>query len=85
METGYKKCPKWLSRKYRKAVNYICQGCSKPESEVGALEPHRFRRGNMGGLYTLVPLNHPDCNVKIVCKTCHGRYHANEFSNVRSK
>ena len=85
MLIGYKKCPKWLKDKYRKAVNYICQECNKSESEVGNLIPHRKVRGNKGGLYTLVPLNHPDNNVKVVCKNCHKLYHANEFKRVKSK
>jgi hypothetical protein len=82
---GYKRCPKWLKVIYRKEVNYICQECRKGENEVGTLEPHRILRGNCGGLYTLVPLNHKDNNVKIVCKSCHKKYHSNEFKRVKSK
>jgi len=83
--TGLEKCPNWLRKKYREAVNFNCQGCHKNESEVGLLEPHRIVRGNKGGLYTLVPLNHQNNNVKIVCKDCHKKYHTNEFRRVNSK
>jgi hypothetical protein len=82
---GYNKCPEWLRKKYRQAVNYTCQSCHKTESEVGILEPHRIIRGNKDGLYTLFPLNHKDNNVKVVCKSCHKKYHANEFGRVKSK
>ena len=81
---GYDKCPAWLKLKYRQTVNFICQSCHKPESEVGKLTPHRLLRGNQGGLYTLYPLNHQLNNVKIVCNACHKKLHGNEFSNVKS-
>jgi len=80
---GLDHCPAWLKKKYRIAVNFICQGCKKQESEVGLLEPHRIKRGNKGGLYTLYPLNHPKNNIKVVCKKCHQSYHANEFTNCQ--
>mgnify|MGYP001584462833 CR=1 FL=1 len=71
---GYKKCPKWLKIKYREAVNFICQDCKKHEDEVGKLEIHRIKRGVENGLYTILPLNHPFSNVKIICKKCHQKY-----------
>jgi hypothetical protein len=82
---GYKTCPRWLKMKYRIAVNFTCQECKKPESEVGILEPHRIKRNWQGGLYTIYPLNHPNNNVKILCKKCHSLHHANEFQRVKSK
>ena len=83
--TGLKTCPNWLRKKYREAVNFTCQGCHKKESVVGTLEPHRIIRGNKGGLYTLVPLNHKNNNIKVVCNSCHKKYHANEFGVSKSK
>ena len=72
---GYESpCPDWLKNKYREAVNFICQDCKKPESEVGILEPHRIKRGCEGGLYTVLPLNHRHSNVKMCCKKCHNKY-----------
>ena len=78
---GYEKAPKWLKIKYFEAVDYTCQGCNKHISEVGKLVPHRLIRGNQGGLYTLFPLNHPNNNVKILCRRCHFLYHQKEFVN----
>ena len=80
MFKGYEKCPPWLRLVYRKAVNYICQECKKHEDSVGNLIPHRLKRGHMGGLYTIVPLNHVDNNVKIVCLSCHKKIHSFEFN-----
>ncbi len=77
---GYHKCPSWLNRTYRRAVNYDCQLCHKNESEVGTLTPHRVRRGNVGGLYTILPLNHKSSNVKVVCLNCHKLLHSGEFN-----
>jgi len=71
---GYKKSPKWLKEKYRKAVNYICQDCKKNESEIGMLEPHRIKRSCENGLYLVVPMNHILNNVKMLCKECHKKY-----------
>jgi len=79
---GFKKCPEWLKKKYILAVDSICQRC-KLKSE--SLQIHRLTRGNLGGLYTLVPLNHKDNNVRVICKNCHKLLHSNEFNNVRSK
>jgi len=76
---GFKNCPKWLKDKYRQAVNFTCQECHKHEDIVGKLQPHRKIRGCEGGLYTLVPLNHINNNVKVTCKRCHKKYHQGEF------
>jgi 5-methylcytosine-specific restriction endonuclease McrA len=56
----------------RELVNFRCQECDKPEEQIGTLEIHRIRRGNLGGKY--VPNN-----LKIVCKSCHKLYHSQEF------
>jgi len=69
---GFKVCPKWLKEAYRKAVKFTCQECNKNESEVGILTIHRLIRGNKGGLY--VPNN-----CKIVCNSCHKKFHQKEF------
>jgi len=82
---GLKTCPIWLKIKYREAVNFNCQECKRNEKIVGTLEPHRIKRGNKGGLYTLVPLNNKLNNIKVVCKKCHKKYHSNEFTNIKSK
>jgi len=79
---GYEVCPKWLSKKYREAVDYTCQMCKKHESEVKKLQPHRTIRKNMGGLYTVLPINHPRSNVQVVCSNCHKLLHSNEFNHV---
>jgi formate-dependent nitrite reductase cytochrome c552 subunit len=71
---GYKKAPVWLKKKYRLAVNFTCQDCHKTESEVGTLEPHRIKRGVEGGLYTILPLNHPRSNIRVLCHKCHEKY-----------
>lgn len=85
IKTGLNKCPNWLKKKYRDAVNHTCQSCHNSEEIVGLLSPHRIKRGINGGLYTLVPLNSKENNVKIVCINCHKKYHANEFKQVKSK
>ena len=82
---GFKTCPSWLHKKYREAVNFKCQGCNKHEKEVGKLIPHRIKRGNIGGLYTTVPLNHIDNNIKVLCNKCHKKYHENENRRVQGK
>lgn len=71
---GYKKCPLWLKRKYKESVNYICEDCGKKETAKMILEIHRPTRGVEGGLYTVVPKNHPLCNWKVLCKKCHNLY-----------
>lgn len=80
---GYKKCPKWLKDKYRKAVNFICSDCKKNEKVVGKLEPHRIIRNCEGGLYTVLPINHPFSNVKMVCKECHKKYNHSRKLNYK--
>lgn len=72
-------CPEWLRKKYREAACFLCQLCRKPESEVGILEPHRIIRGHKGGMYTVCKLNHPENNIKVLCKECHKLLHSNEF------
>ena len=52
-------------------VDNKCEECHKHEDKVGKLEPHRIRRGNMGGIYELR-------NIKVVCSKCHKSYHSNE-------
>lgn len=76
---GFKRCPKWLKEVYRKSANYICQHCNKPESEVGKLQPHRIKRGNIGGLYTLCRFSDKNNNVLMLCKKCHLRLHNKEW------
>ena len=76
---GFQICTDWLDLAYRKAVNYTCQECGKHEDQIGKLTPHRLKRGNMGGLYTLWPVNKKGSNVKLVCVECHKKYHANEM------
>jgi len=82
---GLKTCPSWLKVKYRSACNFTCMNCHKKESIVGTLQIHRIKRGNLGGLYTLVPLNHKDSNVRIICKDCHKKIHRNEWRNIKGK
>ncbi len=84
MFKGYKICPPWLKIKYRQAVNFTCQDCNKHEEKVGTLSPHRLKRANKGGLYSVVKLNHKENNVKIVCSSCHKKYHYNENKNIKS-
>ena len=63
---GYKSCPKWLRMAYLKACGK-CQVCSSTQD----LEIHRIIRGVEGGLYTVLPLNHPCNNIQVLCKKCH--------------
>lgn len=76
---GFKTLPKWLKLKYIESVRGICQGCHKSKSEIGILQIHRLKRGNLGGLYTLAPLNSKSNNVKVLCKNCHKKIHSNEI------
>lgn len=78
-------CPSWLRLKYREAVKFICQECNNHEDVVGKLEPHRIIRGNKGGKYKVLPLNHPDNNCKICCNSCHKKFHQNDNSKVGYK
>lgn len=59
-------------RVLREMVEFNCEECGKNETEVGTLEPHRFKRGNQGGKY--IPRN-----IKMVCNDCHKNYHYGEF------
>jgi hypothetical protein len=59
-------------------VDFTCEECHLTEVIVGKLHPHRLRRAWQGGTYE-------HRNIKMVCSECHKRYHANEFSKVRSK
>lgn len=71
---GFNKCPDWLKKKYKEAVNYTCEDCKLKESMENILEIHRPKRGIDGGLYTVVPKGHPLCNWKVLCKKCHDIY-----------
>lgn len=75
---GYKKCPEWLKKVYRRSTNYVCQLCHKSEKEVGTLEIHRIKRRYRGGLYTIYRFTHKKNNVKVICKKCHKQLHSNE-------
>lgn len=55
----------------RKFVNYTCENCHKHEKEVGTLQAHRIKRGNIGGEYFLR-------NILILCSKCHKLIHFNE-------
>lgn len=79
---SYKKAPKWVKDRFRKAVDYKCQICKKDEKEVGKLVLHRKQRSVKGGLYTVLPLNHPKCNVMVLCKNCHALLHQAEFPHI---
>jgi len=63
---GYKKCPEWLKRAYKKAVKFTCEDCEEVFQEK-ELEIHRIIPGYKGGTYR-------PGNVKILCKECHKRY-----------
>jgi len=56
----------------REFVNHICEECHKHEKEVGKLQPHRIKRGYLGGTYNLR-------NIKMVCEKCHKLFHYGEF------
>jgi transcription elongation factor Elf1 len=71
---GYKRLPKWLKNKYLQSQNN-CQFCGKKKN----LEIHRIKRGVVGGLYTILPLNHKKNNIKVLCKSCHNKVHKLEF------
>jgi hypothetical protein len=78
---GYEICPAWLKFKYRQAVDFNCQMCHKYEDKVGCLQPHRIKRKNEGGLYTVYPLNHKLNNIKVICDSCHKKIHKGEYVN----
>lgn len=81
---GFKKCPQWLKKRYCAATNSCCQLCQKKYSNskfnnFSGLEIHRIKRGNQGGLYTVVPLDHRKNNVMVLCKSCHQTIHYKEY------
>ncbi len=91
---GYKICPEWLKLIYRKSVKFKCKRCKRHEDKIGKLIPHRIIRGSKFGLYTVVPLNHPDNNIIPYCNyageidgkiSCHKLYHANDNRRIKSK
>ena len=49
-------------------VDNKCEQCH----QEGELQIHRIRRGCEGGLYELR-------NIKVLCKSCHKKYHFKEF------
>jgi len=63
---GYKKCPEWLKKAYKKAVKFTCEDC-KTVFQEKELEIHRVRQGYNGGTYK-------PGNVKVLCKKCHKMY-----------
>ena len=75
---GYPKCPEWLKIVYRKSCNYECMLCHNHEDKVGKLTPHRLKRGNQGGLYTVCRFSDKKNNIKMVCLSCHKILHGNE-------
>lgn len=74
---GYKKCPVWLRLRYLKEVNFQCQECHRQYLEKDLI-PHRIKRGNKGGLYTVAPLGTKGSNVKILCGNHHKLVHCKE-------
>lgn len=64
---GYKKCPVWLRNKFLERANFKCEECPSDKK----LEIHRIKRGVEGGLYMVVPKNHPLNNCKVLCEQCH--------------
>ena len=80
---GYKVCPRWLHDCYRRSAQYKCQRCGRREHEVGKLIPHRIKRSNKGGLYTVYKLNDKRNNIKICCKECHKKFHQNDNRRIR--
>lgn len=79
---GFRRAPAWLKQKYRESIRFICMQCGQHEDVCGILSPHRITRGNQGGLYTVLRLNHPMSNVKIVCKSCHKKFHIKDNKKV---
>lgn len=71
---GFKTLPNWLRKKYIEAVNFKCQSCNSKNN----LQIHRLKRGNSNGLYTLVPLNHKQNNIRVLCSDCHKKLHYRE-------
>lgn len=79
---GFKKCPAWLRKVYRKSCNYTCQLCHKHEDEVGTLQPHRIKEGNKGGLYTVCKFSDKQNNIKMLCKKHHRLIHSNQYGHI---
>jgi hypothetical protein len=75
----------WLKKKYFEAVNHTCQDCHQKERIDDKLQPHRIKQGNENGLYTIVPLNNLDNNIKVLHKSCHKKYHYNNYSWCKGK
>ena len=63
---GSKKCPIWLKKAYKRAVEFTCEDCRKLFAE-NKLEIHRIIQGYKSGTYR-------PGNVKVLCKECHKRY-----------
>jgi len=63
---GPKRCPEWLRKAYKKAVNYRCEDCEEKEPKI-KLEIHRIIQGYKGGTYR-------PGNVKVICEDCHKNY-----------
>lgn len=82
---GFKTCSSWLHEKYREAVKFKCQRCNQHENKVGKLIPHRIKRGNKGGLYTILKLDHKENNIKVVCKECHKLFHSNDNRRIKNE
>ena len=55
----------------REFCEWTCEECHKHEKIVGTLQPHRLKRGNIGGKY-----DHR--NIKLLCSKCHKRFHSDE-------
>jgi len=60
----------------RRLCEYKCEECREHEEECGTLQPHRIKRGNQGGRYTLR-------NIKMVCNRCHKMFHSKEDGIAR--
>lgn len=60
---GPVKCPTWLSRSYKRAVEFHCEQCREVFEEKD-LEIHRIKQGYNGGTYR-------PGNIKVVCNPCH--------------
>jgi len=82
---GYKKCPTWLKNKFKQVVDYTCEDCGVKETVDNILEIHRPKRGAEGGLYMVVPKNHPLSNSKVVCNKCHKKYNYSRKLNYSTK
>lgn len=77
---GYETCPKFLKDAYLRAVKK-CRLCKREKP----LEPHRIKRGKVGGLYTVCKLNAKGSNVMMLCNDCHKMIHAGENPHISHK